>query len=238
MSGISGQPHPKLSIVAVFYNMQREAPRTLYSLSAAYQREVCEEEYEVIAVDNGSDEPLDADFIASFGKNFRLLSIDSAPPSPAFAINSAAASSNANFVGVLIDGARISSPGMLRQALDALDAFQNPFVTTVGFHLGPDMQTRSPAAGYSQAVEDQLLDDIDWQQNGYRMFERSALAGSSRNGWLGSLAESNLFFLRRTLFDELGGYDERFDLPGGGFANLDFSVIESCCYYNVMTLYR
>ncbi len=31
-------PKPELSVVVVIYNIPREAPRTLYSLSAAYQR--------------------------------------------------------------------------------------------------------------------------------------------------------------------------------------------------------
>ena len=33
--------------------------------------------------------------------------------------------------------------------------------------------------------------------------------------------ESNCLFLRRSLLCELGGADERFDFPGGGFVNLD-----------------
>ncbi len=213
---------PRLSVIAVFYNMAREAPRTLYSLSAEYQRGVTDADYEVIAVDNGSAPPLSKESVTDFGGNFRLLTMADAPPSPAAAINHGVAQAAAPHVGILIDGARMSSPGMIRAALDALEAFPNPVVSTVGFHLGPDMQTRSPAAGYSQAVEDRLLDQIQWKENGYRLFENSALAGSSRNGWFGVLAESNLLFLPRRLFDALGGYDERFDLPGGGFVNLDF----------------
>ena len=34
--------------------------------------------------------------------------------------------------------------------------------------------------------------------------------------------ESNCLFMSRVLFDELGGYEEAFDVPGGGFVNLDF----------------
>jgi len=33
--------------------------------------------------------------------------------------------------------------------------------------------------------------------------------------------ESNCLFVRRSLFLESGGADERFDFPGGGFINLD-----------------
>ena len=44
-----------LSVVVVFYNMRREAERTLQSLSRAYQRGIDDLDYEVIVVENGSD---------------------------------------------------------------------------------------------------------------------------------------------------------------------------------------
>ncbi|MBV9065146.1 MAG: glycosyltransferase, partial [Methylobacteriaceae bacterium] len=45
---------PQISVIVVVYNIPREAPRTLYSLSAAYQQNIAAEDYEVIVVDNGS----------------------------------------------------------------------------------------------------------------------------------------------------------------------------------------
>ena len=44
-----------LSVVVVFYNMRREAARTLHSLSRAYQQGIDDLDYEVIVVENGSD---------------------------------------------------------------------------------------------------------------------------------------------------------------------------------------
>jgi SAM-dependent methyltransferase len=218
----AGGGRPRLSIIGVFYNMAREAPRTLYSLSARYQRQVREDDYEVIVVDNGSNPPLEAAASTRLGANFRHIRIDNASPSPAAAINRGVAASQAPAVGILIDGARMSSPGVVQMALACLARFERPVVGTVGFHLGPDIQTRSPARGYCQAVEDALLERIDWRRDGYRLFDVSALAGSSQGAWLSSIAESNLLFMPRALFDELSGYDERFDLPGGGLVNLDF----------------
>jgi hypothetical protein len=76
-------------------------------------------------------------------------------------------------------------------------------------------------AGYDQKREDALLAAIDWPQDGYRLFEVATLDESSVDGWLQPLAESNALFLRRKMWTELGGLDEHFDVPGGGYLNLD-----------------
>lgn len=216
------QPSPLLSIVVVVFNMRREAPRTLFSLSPAYQQGVNAADYEVIVVENGSPEPLAAEEIAQFGLNFRYRWIDNASPSPAGAINRGVALSKAPFVGIMIDGARIATPGIVHLALHGLQRFERAVVGTVGFHLGPDTQMYSLRHGYNRTVEDELLASVAWQSSGYRLFEIGSQAGSSPLNWLGTINESNLIFLSRALFEELGGYDERFALPGGGIVNLDF----------------
>ena len=48
---------PRLSVVVAVYNMRREAPRTLQTLTAAYQ-DVPRDAYELIVVENGSSDPL------------------------------------------------------------------------------------------------------------------------------------------------------------------------------------
>lgn len=219
---VSTRPLPLLSIVVVVFNMRREAPRTLFSLSPAYQQNVSATDYEVIVVDNGSPEPLTAGAVAEFGAHYRYLQINNASPSPANAINRGVALSQAPFVGIMIDGARIATPGIIHSALLGLQRFERAVISTVGFHLGPDTQMYSLRHGYNQTVEDELLDRSDWRNNGYRLFNIGALAGSSPRAWLDTINESNLIFLSRTLFDELGGYDERFTSPGGGIVNLDF----------------
>lgn len=75
--------------------------------------------------------------------------------------------------------------------------------------------------GYDEAAEDRLLDSVAWTEDGYRLFEISVPAASSRRGWFEAPAESNALFMKRQLWDELGGLDERFRSPGGGLVNLD-----------------
>ena len=62
---------PKLSVVIVFFNMRREATRTLHSLTTAYQRDIAIDDYEVIALDSSSTEALDGDWVESLQKNFK-----------------------------------------------------------------------------------------------------------------------------------------------------------------------
>jgi cephalosporin hydroxylase len=94
-------------------------------------------------------------------------------------------------------------------------------IGSLAFHLGPDMQMRSVYHGYDAEAEDVLLASVPWREDGYRLFEISVLAGSSAAGWFGCINETNGLFMDRTLWDRLGGLDERFEAPGGGFVNLD-----------------
>lgn len=213
----------KLSIVVAFHNMRREAVRTLYTLSAGYQRGMTTEDYEVIAVDNGSNEPLKGcTVVAAHGPNFRHMLFETTLPSPCAAINRAVAAANGENVMICIDGARMLTPGVLRYALAALGQYANPFVYTLAMHLGYKPQNELIDEGYDQRVEDALLDSVDWREDGYRLFLVSGTAYSSGRGFFSRLFESNCFALRRADYLALGGLDERFQSAGGGLVNLDF----------------
>ena len=225
-----------LSVIVVIFNMQREAPRTLYSLSALYQTGVCEDEYEVIVIDNGSSQPLPAEQMMSFGGNFRYLVCgDMADPSPCKAINHAVKHAKGDCIGVMIDGARIASPGLIRYALDALQLYERGIVATLAWHLGPKPQSSSILEGYCQEKEDQMLDSIDWKRNGYLLFNISSFAWSSACGYFGNVSETNAFFMNKAFYSALKGFDERFCLPGGGLANLDFYK-RACEFPNATTV--
>src|ERR1700689_3396410 len=212
---------PDLSVVVVVHNMAREAPRTLYSLSAAYQRHIGADDYEIIVVDNGSTPPFDAKAIDSLNGNFRLLRLDPAPASPARAVNRGLAEARGKAVGVMIDGARIVTPGLLHFARSGVELYPRAVVVTLGWYLGRDLQRWSMEAGYNRQREDAMLASIGWQQDGHRLFDIAAFDESSVDGWFSQIEESNALFLSRDSWDRLGGIDERFDAPGGGYVNLD-----------------
>lgn len=220
---------PRLSIIVVFFNMCREAERTLYTLSCAYQEGVTACEYEVIVVDNGSTSPLSAEFVESFGANFHYRFHATEEKSPVIALNQQIEECRSEFVMVMIDGAHMLSPGVVANALRAAKAYVDPFVTVVGFHLGEENQNRSVSKGYNQEKEDALLESVAWRENGYRLFGVARELSYDCAGWFGPLAESNCFLMKKESYGRLGGLDSRFTETGGGLAILDFfrTVMES-----------
>lgn len=213
---------PKLTIVVVFHNMQREAARTLKALSAEMQLGVAPSDYEVIAVDSNSSQPLDQEWVCAIQENYRYTRVSVDNPAPCHAVNTGVKLATAPWVSVMVDGARIPSPGIVRGFLDVLSFESNAFVMTLGMHLGPKSQNLSISDGYCQEVEDALLAASNWESDPYRLFSISSLARSSAGGYFSSLAESNCFALAKTNFAALGGFDERFVSRGGGLVNLDF----------------
>jgi glycosyltransferase involved in cell wall biosynthesis len=209
-----------ISVVIVSYQMGRELPRTLYTLGARYQRD--RPDSEIIVVDNGSPKPPDATELRELGVD-RFISItpDEAKRSPAAAANRGLRAASGDLIGLMVDGARMASPGLLKHALAASSTAPRPIVATYAYHLGETTQMEAVAVGFDQAVEDRLLATVDWRENGYSLFSISSFAGSSHRGWFGPMGESNALFMPPALWDELGGMDEAFDRPGGGLANHD-----------------
>jgi hypothetical protein len=207
--------------VVVAHDMARELPRTLRSLSPGHQRRLAAEDYEVLVVDNGSTPAVGPELAASFGGRLRLERIDPAPPSPARAANRGLRLAEGELVGLIIDGARLASPGLLSEARRAARLAPRPVITAPAFHLGPISHMRAAEAGYDQSAEDQILADTDWEADGYRLFDISVPAGSWGRGLFGPAGESSSLFCPRAIWNELGGLDERFTLPGGGLVNHD-----------------
>jgi glycosyltransferase involved in cell wall biosynthesis len=211
-----------LSVIVIFFNMRREAERTLYSLSRAYQQNIPDLSYEVIAIDNGSTEPLDEDIVKSFGTNFRYIYFDTSIASPCKALNFGVQIAQSQLITLCIDGARILSPGILHYSMLATRLYKNPFIYTLGMHIGSKPQPDLVEQNYTQIDEDLLIATVDWKKDGYFLFDISSVALSSGKGYFSRLKESNCLTMRRSAYQKIGGFDERFTSPGGGLTNLDF----------------
>lgn len=210
----------QLSIVILCYNMQRELPKTLKSLSADMQTNMDKISYEIIIVDNGSKLPYELSEISG-PSNFQFLKYDKPTHSPIPALNWAVSKAQGKILCIFIDGARLASPGLLATAMSIMEINDHTVVGTYSFHLGPKPQNISIKKGYSKLQEDKLLESIQWPTNGYDLFKIASLDPSSGDGILSIPAETNALFLRRSLWEDLGGYNERFSGPGGGLANHD-----------------
>lgn len=211
-----------LSVVVVFYNMAREARRTLHSLSRAYQRDLDGRSYEVVVVENGSapDQRLGEETVRSFGPEFRYLDRGAdADPSPTTALNAGIAASRGDVVALMIDGAHVLTPRVLHYGLLGIDAYGSAIVATQAWYVGPGQQGELMEAGYDQPAEDALFEGISWPADGYRLFDIGHIAGD--RDWLDGLWESNCLFVRRSQLEQVGGFDDGFAMAGGGYANLD-----------------
>jgi cephalosporin hydroxylase len=212
-----------LTVLVVFHNMQREAARTLHSLTRAYQRDIENLDYEVIVIDNGStpEGRLGEDFVKSFGSEFSYLDLgEQSSPSPAHALNKGLEVARGRSVAVMIDGAHVLTPGALHFGMLGLTTYSPAVVSIQQWYVGPGEQNEAVAKGYDEGYEDQLFEQIEWPVDGYRLFDIGHFIGG--RDWFDGQWESNCVFVPASLLDQVGAMDHSFNAPGGGFANLDF----------------
>ncbi len=209
-----------LSVIVIVYDMPRQAMNTLRSLCTEYQQNVDAEAYEVIVVENRSKNVMDASGIASLPGNFHYFLRDEKGVSPAAAINFALTKCNGEHVCLMIDGARLITPGVIQYSLMACRITPEALVIVPGYHLGPLEHHLLTEATYSEKHEQEELRRVGWPENGYAVFSMSCLSGSNRHGFFHPFMECNCLVVRKKTLLAMGGADERFDLPGGGALNL------------------
>lgn len=212
---------PRLSIIVIVYRMARQAMNTLYSLTSRYQQGVNEADYEVIVVENSSDQVLLGSAVTQLGDNFHYTLRQETRPTPVYAVNEAIAQAKGDHVCLMVDGARMLSPRVLQLTLKALDGFGNALIAVPGYHIGETDQKYNISSQYDEAVEQKLLKDIDWKHHGYRLFDISIFSGANPYGLLHPLLESNCLIAPRSRLLAFGGANEGFQSPGGGAFNLD-----------------
>lgn len=212
---------PLISVVVIVYKMRRQAMNTLYSLSTAFQQGVAEQDYEIIVVENASDQLLVPEEVGSLGGNLRYHRRDEPTRSPVGAINFGVDDARADHVCLMIDGARLVTPRLIRNLLDILALTPTPLIAAPGYHLGQHDQKHSQSTGYDENVEMALLKSIDWQHNGYALFDIACVSGANTHGVFHPLMECNCLTFAKADFIATGGAHPGFQTPGGGSVNLD-----------------
>lgn len=229
---------PSLSIIVIVYRMSRQAMNTLYSLSARYQRNVSESDYEVVVVENLSDDPLNAEAVTALGSNIRYIARAETSPSPVNAINTGFQLAQGHNIGLIIDGARMVTPRVVEYALAALRATPHALVAVPAFNLGPHLHYQHLDCQYDETVEQQLLEQTHWKNNGYRLFDISNLGEANPRGLFQPFMESNCYFTSHDNFAAIGYADKRFQYPGGGSLNLhmfrSIGMLQQCEQYWLM----
>lgn len=217
------------SFVLIAYDMPAQAENTIRSLLPGYQREVGPEDYEVLIVENESANTISRDFLDTLPANFSYHLRQETQPTPIHAINYGIERAKGSNICVMIDGARVLTPGVVRNTILGHRISTNAIVTVPGYHLGFELQQTAVSSGYNVEQEQTLMHSISWPDNGYRLFEIACFSGSSKFGFFLSQSESNCISMPREIWKNLGGYDARFDMRGGGLVNLD--LYKRACEY-------
>jgi len=210
-----------VSIVVIFHRIPRQADNTLYSLSVRHQRHVTEDDYEIIVVENSSDAEYGESRARAHGANVRYFHRREEGVSPVSAVNFGFEQARAPLVGFMIDGAHMVTPRVVENALRAARLHPAPLVTVPAHHLGSVEQHFNKSAGYDEQIEERLLAESKWKEDGYVLFDIGCWSGANPNGFFSPFIESSAIFCTRAMFESIGRADVRFDGPGGGVVNQD-----------------
>ncbi len=228
-----GQSEILVSFVLIVYDMPAQAQNTVRSLLPDYQRDARSQDYEVLIVENESANTMSRDFLDSLPSNFSYHLRKETQPTPIHAINYGIERARGDNVCVMIDGARLLTPGVVKNTILGHRVSDRAVVTVPGYHLGFELHQKAVGSGYDLDQEKALMRTISWPDNGYRLFDISCFSGSCANGFYLAHSESNCISMPREIWDDLGGYDVRFDMRGGGLVNLD--LYKRACEYPGIT---
>jgi hypothetical protein len=229
MRKVAERDRPIVSFVLIVYDMPAQAQNTVRSLLPDYQVGADLQDYEVLVVENESGNHVSADFLKTLPANFHYHLRKEDQPTPVHAINFGIQQARGENVCVMIDGARVLTPGIVRNIILGHRVSELAVVTVPGYHLGFELQQDAVANGYGVEQEQALMESIAWPDDGYRLFEIACFSSSCAPGFYLPHSESNCISMPREILRDLRGYDARFDIRGGGMVNLD--LYKRACEY-------
>ncbi len=207
-----------ISFVIVAYNIPKQLVRTLTSCTPFYQ-DIEPSRLEIIIIDNGSDVPLELSDFKGFPRVSRVIRVDGRP-SPVFGLNLGIAEAKFSNIALMIDGAHMLTPGVVKNARSVLEFMRRPVINVPQYILGAASQNlRSINNAYEQETED--LKDLGWPLNGYALLDYAVIAGENPNKQYLDAIETNCLITTKEVLAECGGYDEGFDEAGAGLANIE-----------------
>jgi glycosyltransferase involved in cell wall biosynthesis len=211
---------PSLSVIVIGYRMAGQLANTLKTLLPGYQRGIAATDYEVVLVENASDDCLPDSVIGSLPGNFKYFLREEAGNTPVPAINFAFQQCRGDYIGLIMDGARMLSPGVLETAAMARALSADALTAVPGYHLGEQEQHFNEDPATALEDERKLLAGIDWESDGYELFRVATFSGANRSGYLHPIMECNCLFASRDNYAAIGFADPQFTLHGGGSINL------------------
>jgi len=219
-SGFKKGPHDfdGLTLIIAYYNIPQHIERTLMSCAPAYQK-APKDKIEVIIADNGSTDPLPDNLQKRFPFVSKIIRTEG-KPSPVFALNDAIKHAKFSMIGLMIDGAHLLSPGIFRNTRGIAQMYARPVINVPQYYLGKVSQNLNPKLN-AWDRETWWLNRLNWPEKGYSLFRFALFPGENITKSRTDAIESNCLIARREVFEKCGAFDERFDEPGAGFANLE-----------------
>ena len=163
----------------------------------------------------------DAEFVESFGPSSATsTSATTHARRRSHALNLGIKEGRGQNFALMIDGAHVLTPGVLRFGLAGLADLRAGHRRDAAVVRRPRPAGRRDGRRLRPGVRRPACsDEIHWPESGYRLFEIGHFVGG--RDWLDGVWESNCMFVPRAQLEQVGGFDENFSMPGGGFANLD-----------------
>lgn len=210
-----------ISIVIPTFRHGWELGEVMYSLENA-QQEVSKDEYEIIIVNDDPDDYITKDVAIKYYEEFRNVRYVEVYDAEEVGITNAGRCGNVGvrmfarggIIVFVIDSARIMTPKIIRKTKDAFLVHGRRIITTVyPYHIGK----LHSEPGWTPQECRNLMHQIGWRENPYRLFDHKADTYISKTG---VIKESTFQGMALEAFMEVGGSEEAF--KSWGVHNIDF----------------